>query len=96
MSLYFVQHTHSPENCPAKDPAQGNYLLQHLSHENALSQGVKILADAVLDGKHTFNLILESDNEDTIRSFLAPFEQAGTLEITPASHCETVVDREGC
>lgn len=96
MSLFFVQHTHSPDHCPAKDPTQGNYLLEHLSPANARSHGVKILADAVLDGKHTFTLILESEDESKVRSYLAPFESAGSLEITPASHCETVVDRQGC
>lgn len=96
MSLYFVQHTHSPENCPAKDPSRGTSLLAHLGQKNASTHGVRILADAVLDGKHTFNLILEAEDEARVRSFLAPFAAAGTLEITPASHCESVVEREGC
>lgn len=96
MSLFFAVHTHSADNCPAKDPTQGNNLLEHLSPANARSNGVKILADAVLDGKHTFNLVLEAENESSLRSYLAPFEQIGTLEITPASHCETVVNRKGC
>ncbi len=96
MSLFFAVHTHSADNCPAKDPTQGNYLLEHLNPANARSKGVNILANAVLDGKHTFNLILEAEDESRIRSYLAPFEQAGTLEITPASHCEDVVKRKGC
>lgn len=96
MSLFFVVHTHTAESCPAKDPTQGNYLLEHLSPANASANGVKILADAVLDGQHTFNLILEAEDESKIRSYLTPFEHAGTVEITPASTCETVVRREGC
>ncbi len=96
MSLYFVQHKHNPETCPAKDPEQGNQLLEHLSPLNAKSYGIKLLADAVLDGKHTFNLILEAGDEEQIKKFMEPFQQAGTVDITPASHCETVVAREGC
>jgi hypothetical protein len=96
MALYFVQHKHSPETCPAKDPDQGNMLLKHLNPANARSFGVKLLADAVLDGKHTFNLILEADQEENIEKFMKPFQMAGTVEITPASHCEKVVEREGC
>lgn len=96
MNLYFVQHHHPEENCPAQDPAQGNDLLQHLTPGNAHKFGVKLLADAVLDGKHTFNLILEAENEDKIKQFMTPFQQAGSVDIQPASHCETVVEREGC
>ncbi len=96
MALYFVQHKHSPETCPAQDPEQGNMLLKHLSPANARSYGVKLVADAVLDGKHTFNLILEADQAAAIEKFMEPFQQAGTVEIYPASHCEKVVEREGC
>ena len=96
MALYFVQHKHDPDSCPAKDPQQGNYLLKHLNQRNATTYGVNLLADAVLDGKHTFNLILEAEDQKKLSEFLAPFQQAGSVEIIPASHCETVVDREGC
>lgn len=96
MNLYFVEHKHQPEACPAGDPEQGNFLLDHLSAGNARKHGVKLLADAVLDGKHQFKLILEADSEDKIKDYMKPFEMAGTLAIHPASHCETVVEREGC
>ncbi len=96
MSLYFVQHQHSAESCPARDPRMGNMLLQHISPANARKFGVRLLADAVLDGKHTFNLIVEADDVANIEKFMQPFAQAGSVEIYPASHCETVVAREGC
>jgi len=96
MSLFFVQHQHDPQACPARDPEQGKRLMNHLSPENARSHGIRLLADAVLDGKHTFNLILEADDMQQVSQFLQPFQQAGSLEIHPASHCEKVVNREGC
>lgn len=96
MSLFVVQHQHAAETCPAGHPEMGPALVQHLLPPNAESFGVKILADAVLDGKHTFNLILEADNEDKIKKFMAPFAQAGTVEISPASSCEKVVERGEC
>ena len=96
MSLYYVNHQHSVENCPARDPEKGNMLLRHLSPLNAMKFGVKIVSDAVLDGLHTFVLILEAEDERTIRAFMQPFEMAGTVHIHPASHCETVVERAGC
>jgi hypothetical protein len=96
MSLYFVRHQHSPETCPAKDPAAGSMLLSHISPLNASKFGVQIKGDAVLDGKHTFVLILESDDVSKIENFMQPFKQAGPVEILPASTCEVVVDRAGC
>lgn len=96
MSLYFVTHKHSAETCPAKDPQAGNMLLSHISPLNARKFGVQILGDAVLDGQHTFVLILEADDKAKIENFMQPFAQAGPVEITPASACETVVERAGC
>lgn len=96
MSLYYVNHVHSAETCPARDPEKGNQLLQHISPMNARKYGVKIVGDAVLDGQHTFVLILEADEEEKIRNFMQPFAMAGSVDIKPASHCETVVERAGC
>ena len=96
MSLYFVQHKHSEETCPAKDPASGAMLLTHINPMNARKYGVNILGDAVLDGQHTFVLIVEADERAKIENFMQPFGQAGTVEIQPASTCEVVVERAGC
>lgn len=96
MSLFFVRHYHNAETCPAKDPAASNMLLTHISPLNARKFGVQIHGDAVLDGQHTFVLILEADEKTKIETFMQPFYQAGPVEITSASTCETVVEREGC
>lgn len=96
MSLYFVRHQHNAETCPARDPEAGQMLLAHLSPLNARKFGVNILGDAVLDGQHTFVLIAEADDPAKIENFMQPFKQAGSVEVVPASHCETVVDRAGC
>jgi len=96
MSLYFVRHQHSAETCPAKDPNMGEMLLQHLSKANARKYEVEILGDAVLDGLHTFVLILEAANRQVIEQFMGPFAMAGSVEIFPASTCESVVERAGC
>jgi len=96
MSLYFVRHQHSDATCPAKDPEAGAMLLTHINHMNARKYGVNIQGDAVLDGQHTFVLIVESDSPDNIENFMQPFKQAGSVEIIPASTCEVVVERAGC
>jgi hypothetical protein len=96
MSLYYVHHQHSADSCPARDPQAGNMLLQHLSPTNAMKYGINILSDAVIDGEHTFVLILEAKDKETIQKFMQPFSMAGSVDIRPASHCETVVERAGC
>jgi hypothetical protein len=96
MSLFFVRHQHNAETCPAKDPAMGAMLLSHVSPLNARKFGIDIQGDAVLDGQHTFVLILEADNAQQIETFMQPFQMAGSVEIAPASSCEVVVERSGC
>jgi hypothetical protein len=96
MALYFVRHEHDAETCPARDPLMGGQLLSHISPSNARNFGIEVHGDAVLDGKHTFVLILGADNQEQIDNFMQPFKQAGQVEIWPASTCETVVERAGC
>ncbi len=96
MSLYFVQHVHDAETCPARDPQMGQMLLAHIRPENAARFGVHIHGEAVLDGRHTFVLIVEAASPEPIEQFMQPFQQAGTVEIFPASLCEEVVERAGC
>ena len=96
MSLYFVRHQHDAETCPAKDPEMGGMLVQHVSKSNARKFGVDLLSDAVLDGQHTFVLILEAEDKAYIEQYMQPFAMVGSVEISPASTCEMVVEREGC
>ena len=96
MSLYFVRHQHDAETCPARDPNMGAMLLQHISKSNARKYGVEVHGDAVLDGQHTFVLIVDADGEQPVRDFMQPFSQAGSVEVWPASSCEVVVERAGC
>jgi uncharacterized protein with GYD domain len=96
MSLYFVRHQHAAETCPAKDPNMGQMLVQHIDRNNARKFGVEIQGDAVLDGQHTFVLIVEAEDKEYLQNFMQPFAQAGSVEILPASTCEAVVERLGC
>ncbi len=96
MALYFVRHQHAPDRCPAKDPAMGQMLLQHLSKGNARKYGIDLLGDAVLDGQHTLVVIAEAEDKQYLVDYMQPFAQAGSVEIVPASTCEAVVARQGC
>ncbi len=96
MVLFVARHQHPAERCPGQNPAMGQMLLDHLGQPNAARHGVTIHSEAVLDGQHTLYLIAEAPNQATLERFLAPFGQAGSVEIWPASHCAAVVERGGC
>jgi DMSO/TMAO reductase YedYZ molybdopterin-dependent catalytic subunit len=96
MALFIVRHEHSAERCPAADPEMGALLLNHLSRPNVRRQGVEIHGDAVVQGAHTLYMIVESSDEDRVRSFLQPFAMAGSVEVYPASTCVRVVSSGGC
>ena len=93
MALFIVRHEHSAERCPAADPEMGALLLNHLSAPNVKREGVELQAEAVVRGQHTIYMIVESSDEGRVRSFLRPFEAAGSVEVYPASR---VVSGGGC
>jgi hypothetical protein len=96
MPLFVARHQHPADQCPAKDAAMGQMLLNHLAAENARANGVMIHGEAVLDGRHTLYLIAEVDAQEHLEAFLQPFAMAGSVEVWPASHCAAIVDRGGC
>jgi hypothetical protein len=96
MTLFVARHQHSPDQCPAKDPAAGQMLLNHLGAANAQASGITIHSEAVLDGQHTMYLVAEADDQTRLEAFLQPFAMAGSVEVWPASHCAAIVERGGC
>jgi len=81
VSLFVARHQHAAETCPAKDPAMGQMLLDHLGAASAQKHGVTIHGEAVLDGQHTFYLIAEADDRSRLEEFLQPFAMAGSVEV---------------
>jgi hypothetical protein len=96
MSLFVVQHRHEAARCPARDPNMAPMLLRHLAPANAGTYGITIHGEAVVNGAHTLYLIVDGPDRERVSRFMQPFAQAGTVEILPASPCETVVQRGGC
>jgi Protein of unknown function (DUF3303) len=96
MALFVARHQHEAETCPAKDPAMGKMLLDHLGAESSRTHGVTIHGEAVLDGQHTLILIAEADDQTRLEQFLQPFAMAGSVDVWPASHCAAIVERGGC
>src|SRR5918993_5135343 len=96
MPLFVVRHQHDPNRCPAADPENGANLLNHLSRPNVRKHGVTLLAEAVVRGEHTLYMIVEAADETLVRSYMAPFALAGSLDVYAASTCAGVVSAGGC
>ena len=96
VALFVAEHEHPADRCPARDPQMGAMLLMHLSEANAEKLGITIHGKAVADHLHRLYLILEAPSEKSVHEFMAPFAQAGSVKILPASSCERVVERRGC
>lgn len=96
MALFVAEHRHPADRCPASNPQMAPFLLQLLSAPEAAKHGVKIHGEAVAKGQHHLYLVVDGPNEAAVKSWLAPFAQAGSLEVLPASHCEEVVARGQC
>ena len=94
--MFVVRHQHPAESCPAHQPEMGQMLLQHISAPNAAKAGIKVQGEAVVDGSHTFYMILEAPDAGKVEQFMQPFSQVGTVETWPSSPCEKVVARNGC
>jgi DMSO/TMAO reductase YedYZ molybdopterin-dependent catalytic subunit len=71
-------------------------LLNHLSRGNVARFGVRIHGEAVVRGEHTLYLIAEASDESQLRKFLVPFEEAGSVNIFPASTCAGVAASGSC
>jgi DMSO/TMAO reductase YedYZ molybdopterin-dependent catalytic subunit len=71
-------------------------LLNHIGRANARAHGLSIQGEAVLDGEHSLLLIVEAETEQGLREFMAPFADAGTVEIKGATTCAGVLAVGGC
>jgi hypothetical protein len=96
MALFVVRHQHPADRCPAADPQMGQMLLDHLSPENAARQGLTIQGEAVINNAHTLYMIVDGQDHAQVERYMAPFAQAGSVEVLDASSCAAVVERGGC
>jgi DMSO/TMAO reductase YedYZ molybdopterin-dependent catalytic subunit len=96
MARFIVRHQHDADRCPAADPYAGAKLLNYLSRASVAQLGIEIHGEAVVRGEHTLYMIVESDDEDRVRSFMQPFAEAGSVEIFPAATCAGVMASGGC
>ncbi|MGI0067083.1 MAG: DUF3303 domain-containing protein [Thermoplasmata archaeon] len=96
MPLFIAEHRHLAERCPAQDPQSAGFLVRHLSAPEAERHGVHLHGEAVETGQHHLVLIVDAPEASTVSDYLAPFAAAGSVEVHPASSCETVAARGHC
>lgn len=90
MAVYLVQHTHTAETCPTKNPEMVRQLANHVTFANAAKHGVTLLADFVNEPEHTVILVLEAGSPEKVATFALPFLSVGSLTIKAGSTCEQV------
>src|SRR6516165_6627504 len=95
MSLFIIRHQHDAARCPAQDPYLGAALLNYLSRPNVVKHGVKIQGEAVVRGEHTMFMIAEAEDETGLSALMAPFRQAGSVDVFPASTSAGLITNNG-
>jgi hypothetical protein len=87
MALYLIEHRHTPETCPTRDPNMVRQLRAHVSDENAARLGVSILGDWANEPDHHVVFIVDGPYE-SVQHLAAPFAQMGETTVTPGLTCE--------
>lgn len=90
MALFLIEHHHTAETCPTRNPDMVRALRAHVTPENARRQGVNLLADWVNEPEHTVVLVVETDSADKAEGFAAPFKQVGDVSVKLGQTCEQV------
>lgn len=90
MALYLIEHRHTAETCPTRNPEMVRALRRHVTAESAGRMGVKLLADWVDESAHTVVFVVETGSREKAESFAAPFQQVGTVSIREGQTCEQV------
>lgn len=96
MPLYFVEHRHTAETCPTKQPEMMQMLGKHVSQTNADTYDIKIQADVVHPGEHWMNMVLVAPDQSNVDRFMEPFKMVGTVNVKEVTTCEKVVETAKC
>ena len=96
MPLYFVEHRHTAETCPTKQPEMMQMLGKHVSQPNADTYDIRIQADVVHPGEHWMNMVLVAPEQSNVDRFMEPFKMVGTVSVKEVTTCEQVVATAKC
>jgi hypothetical protein len=90
LALYLIQHVHTAETCPTRNPDMVRALRGHVTADNAQRMGLSLLADWVNEPEHTVVLVVEADSQQKAEDFAAPFRQVGSVSVKAGETCEQV------
>ncbi len=78
--LFVAVHEHTPESCPADDPAP----IHQLADEKHIKEsGVKVLGSYIAPPEHTLYFILEANDYAQVVRYLRPMMRIGAPDIVP-------------
>ena len=90
MALFLIEHHHTAETCPTRNPDMVRALRGHVTRENAERMSVSLPADWVNEPEHTVVLVVEADSQDKAEGFASPFRQVGSVTVRAGETCEQV------
>jgi hypothetical protein len=90
MALFLIEHNHSAETCPTRNPDMVRALREHVRPENAERFGLKLLADWVNEPEHHLVFVVEGTTQSAAEQFAAPFAGLGSVKVTLGLTCEQV------
>ncbi len=90
MPLFLIEHHHTEATCPTKNLEMVRALRGHVTPDNALKLGVKLLADWVNEAEHTVVFVVETDDAGKAEGFASPFRQVGEVSVKRGETCEQV------
>ena len=88
MPLFLIEHSHTAETCPTRDPSMVRMLRDHVSDENAEKMGVKILGDWASEPEHQVVFIVEAADVETVENLAGPFRHVGEVSVRVGLTCE--------
>ncbi len=96
MPLYFVEHHHTAETCPTRQPEMIQMLGKHVTQSTADEYSIHIVADVVHPGEHWMNMVLEAPAQERVDEYMKPFGMVDTVSIKEVTTCEQVVATAKC
>jgi hypothetical protein len=88
MALFLIEHSHTPDTCPTRNPEMVRMLRAHVSDENAAKMGVKILGDWASEPEHNVVFIVEAADAQTVENLAGPFRHVGEVRVRQGLTCE--------
>jgi len=78
--LFHVTVSHTPELCPADNPAPVALIA---SEDHVKASGVTVVGSYIATPEHLMYFVLESDDYNSVVRFLRPLMRIGTPRVTP-------------